>query len=143
MSDNVGVVVRNCAAFGVDAVIVGETACSPWLRRAVRNSMGTVFRMRILHMDSLARALSDLRSRFGTRIVASDPDAAVDIYHADLAHNVCIVFGSEDSGVSDDTRDLASQAVAIPMCRGVDSLNVGSASAVFLYEAARQRAAGS
>jgi tRNA G18 (ribose-2'-O)-methylase SpoU len=140
MSDNVGVVVRNCAAFGVDAVLVGERSCSPWMRRAVRNSMGTVFRMCILHMDSLAHALSDLRSRFGTRIVVSDPEAGVDIHHADLAHNLCIVFGSEDSGVSEDTRDLACLTVAIPMRRGIDSLNVGSASAVFLYEAARWRA---
>jgi tRNA G18 (ribose-2'-O)-methylase SpoU len=46
-SDNVGLVVRNCAAFGVDALIVGETSADPWLRRAVRKSMGTVFNVRL------------------------------------------------------------------------------------------------
>ena len=53
-AENVGVVVRNCAAFGVDAVIAGETSSSPYLRRAVRNSMGTVFTLPILHVGNLA-----------------------------------------------------------------------------------------
>ncbi|TLY28322.1 MAG: hypothetical protein E6K56_10090, partial [Ignavibacteria bacterium] len=44
-AENVGVVARNCAAFGVDAVISGETSSSPYLRRAVRNSMGAVFHL--------------------------------------------------------------------------------------------------
>ena len=45
-AENVGAVVRNCAAFGVQALITGETSTSPFLRRAVRSSMGTIFRSR-------------------------------------------------------------------------------------------------
>src|SRR5436190_13336350 len=43
-AENLGVLVRNCAAFGVQALLVGKTSCSPYLRRAVRSSMGTIFR---------------------------------------------------------------------------------------------------
>ncbi len=57
-AENVGLVMRNCAAFGVDAVIVGETSSSPYLRRAVRNSMGTVFTIPIVHADNLARIIN-------------------------------------------------------------------------------------
>ena len=56
-SENVGVLVRNCAGFGVAALLVGETSSSPYLRRAVRNSMGAVFHLPVVHTWSLAAAL--------------------------------------------------------------------------------------
>jgi tRNA G18 (ribose-2'-O)-methylase SpoU len=52
-AENVGLIVRNCAAFGVHALIVGETSSSPFLRRAVRNSMGTIFKLPIVECGDL------------------------------------------------------------------------------------------
>jgi tRNA G18 (ribose-2'-O)-methylase SpoU len=49
------------------------------------------------------------------------------------------VFGSEGSGISKQVLSECDAPVAIPMQSGVDSLNVASASAVFLYEVKRQR----
>jgi tRNA G18 (ribose-2'-O)-methylase SpoU len=49
------------------------------------------------------------------------------------------VFGSEGYGISDDVLAACDETLAIPMASGVDSLNVGGAAAVFLYEANRQR----
>ncbi len=49
-AENIGLLVRNCAAFGVHALIVGETCSSPYLRRAVRNSMGTIFKLHHLEL---------------------------------------------------------------------------------------------
>jgi tRNA G18 (ribose-2'-O)-methylase SpoU len=49
------------------------------------------------------------------------------------------VFGSEGNGLSAAALAACDEAVAIPMASGVDSLNVGNAVAVFLYEAGRQR----
>jgi tRNA G18 (ribose-2'-O)-methylase SpoU len=141
ISENVGVVVRNCAAFGVDAILVGETSCSPYLRRAVRNSMGAVFKMPVIHVPCLAETVAALQHRFHTRIVTADPHGALTIYDVALTGNVCIVLGNEDTGVSPEVTSLATDRAAIPMRNQTDSLNVGSASAVFLYEADRQRAA--
>jgi len=50
-AENIGLLVRNCAAFGTQALIVGETCSSPFLRRAVRNSMGTIFKLPILELN--------------------------------------------------------------------------------------------
>jgi tRNA G18 (ribose-2'-O)-methylase SpoU len=58
---------------------------------------------------------------------------------ARLDGECCLVFGSEGHGVTAAVLAVCDEAVAIPMQNGVDSLNVGSASAAFLYEAARQR----
>ncbi len=56
-----------------------------------------------------------------------------------LQNDCCIVFGSEGNGISKSVLEACDEAVAIPMANDVDSLNVGAAAAVFLYEVNRQR----
>jgi tRNA G18 (ribose-2'-O)-methylase SpoU len=138
-AENVGLIVRNCAAFGAHALLVDGTSASPFLRRAVRNSMGTVFQLPVAECPSLAGAFAALR-RAGVRIVAAHPhtDRRM-ISDADLRGDCCVVFGSEGTGIAPEVLAVCDDAVAIPMHADVDSLNVGSAAAVFLYEAMRQR----
>ena len=138
-AENLGVLVRNCAAFGVQALLVGETSSSPFLRRAVRSSMGTIFQLPVVELDNLARTLADLMHD-GLRCLAAHPHTDRKMLsEADFTGDCCIVFGSEGSGISAAVLAACDEAVAIPMSGGVDSLNVGSASGVFLYEASRQR----
>ena len=61
-AENLGALVRNCVAFGVQALLVGETCSSPFLRRAVRNSMGTIFQLPVIELAKLG-----LRHRFKTK----------------------------------------------------------------------------
>jgi len=138
-AENIGALVRNCAGFGAHALIVGETSGSPYLRRAVRNSMGTVFQLPIVETGNLAGALRELRAH-GVRCVAAHPHTdRKTISQADFTSDVCVVFGSEGDGISAAVLAECDEAVAIPMPPMVDSLNVGAAAAVFLYEARRQR----
>jgi len=154
-AENLGALVRNCVAFGVQALIVGETSSSPYLRRAVRNSMGTIFQLPVIEPGrdalprvqadrqvgptNLAQTLRDLRAR-GVRCIAAHPHTDKKVLsQTDFTQNCCIVFGSEGAGISPAVLEACDDAVAIPMPPSVDSLNVGAAAAVFLYEAARQR----
>lgn len=138
-AENVGTMVRNCAAFGVQALIVGETCSSPFLRRSVRSSMGTVFQLPVVEVNDLAATLQQL-SRLGFRTVAAHPHATdLPLAAADLRGECCIVFGSEGYGIRPVVLAACTDAAAIPMQGGVDSLNVAAAAAVFLYEATRQR----
>lgn len=137
-AENVGLVVRNCAAFGAHGIIVGETSSSPYLRRAVRNSMGTVFRLPVISSRNLAETLRDLSLRFRVQTIAAHPGArhsALEGFR--VTPKCCIVFGSEGDGISQGVLEACTDRVAIPMAGGVDSLNVASASAVFLYAATR------
>lgn len=143
-SENMGVIVRNCAAFGVDTMIVGETSCDPYLRRSVRNSMGTVFQLPIARSEDLADTLRRLRAGFGTRIAAAHPQEGSErITDVDLTGDVCIVFGSEGDGISLRVLEACESRLTVPMKNGVDSINVGSSVGVVLYEAARQRGSAS
>lgn len=138
-AENIGVLVRNCAAFGVDAVFVGETSASPYLRRAVRNSMGTIFQLPMMETENLVHTLGELRKN-GVRCIAAHPHTNErELGQADFKRDCCIVFGSEGPGISAAVLAACDEAVAIPMPPAVDSLNVASAAAVFLYAAQRQR----
>ena len=144
-SENLGALVRNCVAFGVRALFVGETSSSPFLRRAVRNSMGAIFQLPVLELgkrNTAAKTLTEmvgaLRGR-GIRCIAAHPRGAKALLKADLKSDCCIVFGSEGGGISPAVLAACDEAVAIPMPEKVDSLNVGAAAAVFFYEVQRQR----
>jgi tRNA G18 (ribose-2'-O)-methylase SpoU len=138
-AENLGALVRNCAAFNVQGLIVSETSSSPFLRRAVRSSMGTVFQLPIFESQRLAETLGFLRKEGVTCIAAHPSVRDRKLSQADLSGDCCIVFGSEGYGISKEMLELCEEAIAIPMPPSVDSLNVGSAAAVFLYEANRQR----
>jgi tRNA G18 (ribose-2'-O)-methylase SpoU len=138
-AENLGALVRNCVAFNVQALLVGETSSSPFLRRAVRNSMGTIFQLPVVDSASLVQTLCALRAE-AIRCVAAHPHVeGRTLTQAHLAGECCIVFGSEGVGISPAVLDICDEAAAIPMAPAVDSLNVGAAAAVFLYEANRQR----
>ena len=138
-AENVGVLVRNCAALAVQALLVGKSSSSPFLRRAVRSSMGAIFRLPVVEGLDLPQSLQELRSR-GVRCIAAHPHAANRaLSSAPFAADCCVVFGGEGYGLSKATLEACDEAVAIPMHPDVDSLNVGNAAAVFFYEACRQR----
>jgi tRNA G18 (ribose-2'-O)-methylase SpoU len=160
-AENLGALVRNCVAFGVHGLIVGETSSSPFLRRAVRNSMGAIFQLPVVELNlagradlpvspdarqrvptnkqNLAQTLRDLRAR-GIRCIAAHPHAdGKTLSQADFSGDCCVVFGSEGHGISPEILAACDECVAIPMANEVDSLNVGAAAAVFLYEVQRQR----
>jgi tRNA G18 (ribose-2'-O)-methylase SpoU len=138
-SENLGVLIRNCVAFGVQSILVGETSSSPYLRRAVRNSMGTIFKIPVVHCSNLVETLQMLHSH-QFKIFAAHPHTKEhNILNTDFSGNCCIVFGSEGSGISTLVLSACDAAVAIPMQLDVDSLNVASANAVLLYEVIRQR----
>ena len=138
-SENLGVLVRNSVAFGTQALFVGETCASPFLRRAVRNSMGTIFQLPVVESANLAGTLRELRTR-GVRCYAAHPRASGrSVTQADFTGDCCIVVGSEGHGLSPVVLEACDEAVAIPMAQNVDSLNISNAAAVFLYEACRQR----
>ncbi|MGA9778656.1 MAG: TrmH family RNA methyltransferase [Limisphaerales bacterium] len=157
-AENLGALVRNCVAFGVQALIVGETSSSPFLRRAVRNSMGTILQLSVIELaklgqrhkfatkphvtkSTLVEFLKELRRR-GVRCIAAHPHTDKKfLSQTDFSGDCCLVFGSEGDGITPAVLAACDKAVAIPMPPTVDSLNVGAAAAVFLYEVARQRGA--
>ncbi|MDB6027181.1 MAG: hypothetical protein JWM68_3404 [Verrucomicrobiales bacterium] len=137
--ENLGVLIRNAVAFGAQAIILGPTSNHPYLRRSVRSSMGTIFKLPFIEAENLAATLKLLRAQ-KVRCIAAHPHTDRKwLWQTDLTSDCCIVLGSEGVGISPEVLEACDEAVAIPMSSEVDSLNVASAAAAFFYEAKRQR----
>jgi tRNA G18 (ribose-2'-O)-methylase SpoU len=138
-AENLGTLVRNSAAFSVNGLLISQSSSSPFLRRAVRSSMGGIFKIPVLENLDLVETLGELRRR-KIFCIAAHPHAEQKILpETDLRKDCCIVFGNEAHGVSKTVLAACDAVVAVPMPDDVDSMNVSSAGAVFLYEVWRQR----
>jgi tRNA G18 (ribose-2'-O)-methylase SpoU len=132
--ENLGCVLRNSAAFGVDMVLLSRSCADPFSRRVLRTSMGTVFTLPLRQSEDLGEDVSRLADEHGFELAATvlDPSAEP-LYDAVRPRRFGLVFGNEAHGVGDRIAAQCRRRVTLPMRRGTDSLNVGVASAVFLY----------
>ena len=133
--ENLGLIFRNAAGLGLDAVLLCPRTCDPLYRRTVRVSMGHVLHVPHARFDLWPDGLEDLR-RSGFTIVALTPGAsATDIGTVDAGafERVAVMIGSEGPGLSDAALEAADLRVRIPMAPGVDSLNVANAAAIAFF----------
>ena len=138
-AENVGAIVRSAAALGVRRVIVDGRSAHPYLRRAVRVSMGTVFDTDVHEVPDLAEALSRLREETDATVVgATLAPGATPLPRFGFGDRFVLVVGNEGEGLDARTERACDALVTIPM-RGFDSLNVAAAAAILLYEATREK----
>jgi tRNA G18 (ribose-2'-O)-methylase SpoU len=132
-SENVGAIVRNCIAFGVNSLIFDKETSSPYLRRAIRVSIGSVMNLKIYASENLADTLLKLKSN-QTRIISSEicGDSIPFNQYERKDCNFCLIFGSEGKGIDQDILDLSDQIVNIPISDKVNSINVAASSAILL-----------
>jgi tRNA G18 (ribose-2'-O)-methylase SpoU len=133
-AENVGAILRSCAAFGVDGVILGPGTASPWLRRAVRVSLGAPLIVPVHTSPDLAATVSGLNA-YAAHIHGNRRD----FRSVDYSKSVCLVLGSEPHGVTDEVLRASKGVIYIPMASEWDCLNVAASAAVLLSEVRRQR----
>lgn len=132
-SENVGAIVRNCAAFGVRSLVVGGGS-SPYLRRAVRASMGAVCFVQVHFSEDLPYTIGELREQYGIGVIALEQhERAIPIENLVFPERCALVFGSEGSGISPEVLTASNAIAAISQQPDIDSLNVASAAAVALH----------
>ncbi len=131
-SENVGSIIRNCAAFGIDSVIVDKETSSPFLRRAVRVSMGAVLNLNIHFSENLSKDLHKLKDLSYKIISAEITGKSVPISQVIFPKKYVIILGSEGKGINDKILDLSDFIIHIPITGCLNSINVASSSAVIL-----------
>lgn len=132
---NMGVIMRNAAALGVEAVLLDPTACDPLYRRAVRVSMGEVFAIPHTRLPAFPEGLDPVK-QLGFSVHALTPGAhAVDIgtLRMEPDAKVALMLGAEGPGLTEHAIAAADMAVQIPMSGRVDSVNVATAGAIAFY----------
>ncbi len=133
---NLGTILRSAEAFGARGVVLGEGTVSPFNPKVVRASAGSVFRLPTVRAK-LSDALDRMKA-LGLRLVATASHKGTPLDQAKLSGPLAIFIGSEGAGVSRDLIKAMDEVVAIPHAPQVESLNVGVATSIVLYEVARQ-----
>lgn len=137
-SENIGQIARIARSFGFESLLVDEQSTSPFLRRAVRVSMGNVFYLKVRESENFLEDLELLKSNNYKVISCELTENSIDLFDFKFPNKVVVVFGNEDKGIANEVLKLSDAVVQIPIRKEVDSLNVAVATAVVLSEFNRQ-----
>jgi tRNA G18 (ribose-2'-O)-methylase SpoU len=136
---NLGAIFRCAAALGVDGVLLSPSCADPLYRRSVRVSMGEVFAVPYAPLRSWPDGLQRVREAGFTLLALTPAAGATPVQRLGPAERArpALLLGAEGSGLSVGALAGCDRRVAIPMRRGVDSLNVAAAAAVAFWELGR------
>jgi len=134
---NLGTILRSAEAFGAGGVLLGEGTVSPYNPKVVRASAGSVFRVPLAR-TKLSESLGWMKDH-GLRLVGTASHKGTPLDQAKMAGPLAIFVGSEGSGLPRDLIKEMNDVVAIPQVPEVESLNVGVAASIVLYEVMRQK----
>ena len=144
-STNIGAVFRSAAALGVDAVLVTPDCCDPLCRRAVRVSMGTIFRV---PWGVIGESQADWRENgvkllqshgFKTAAMALNENSVnIDDQTLMKEERIAVILGTEGTGLAKSTIENSDYTVMIPMQNEVDSLNVAAAGVIAFWQLVRR-----
>lgn len=134
---NLGSLLRTAQASGVRQLVLSAACASAWSPKVLRAGQGAHFALRIIEQADLSAVM---QAYLGTTLVTC-LEGASSLYEAQWQGPLAWVFGAEGQGVSPALIALAQHKIRIPMPGGIESLNVGAAAAVCLFEALRRRLA--
>jgi len=136
---NLGTLVRSAEAFGATGVLTTPGTVSAWNQKALRASVGSVFRVPVV--GATASEIEGLKQR-GLRLIAAvgaEDAGVVAASEMDFIAGCAVMIGNEGSGLAAEWLEMSDARVTIPCPGAVESLNAAVAGSLLLYEASRQR----
>ena len=135
---NAGTLVRSALAAGASAVVFTRGSVDPWHPKTVRATAGTLFHVPVIRAHAFEETVFHLRAA-GFVLIGADATSRRALDWVDLTRRIAFVVGNEAWGLPSDMRHLLDEDVGIPMPGPVESLNVGIAGSILLFETVRQR----
>lgn len=135
---NVGALIRTALTLGAKA-LVAVGLSDPHHPKAVRTSMGSVFRLPVLGYPEVAPLLEELRA-LGITTAGAVSGGGVLPSEVTASGSLALLLGSEAFGLPEEVVASLDRQVTIPMATEVDSLSVNAAASILLYELLVRRA---
>ncbi|HVF68773.1 MAG TPA: RNA methyltransferase [Pyrinomonadaceae bacterium] len=135
---NAGAALRVAEAAGATGLVITKGSVDLFSPKSLRGSMGSAFRLPVWAGATFEEALAWCDAR-GIRAVATAASARVTHVEVDWTGPRAVVLGPEAGGLADEEVRACAEVLRVPMREPVESLNLTTALAVVLYEAARQR----
>ncbi len=129
---NLGTIIRTAESMGADAVLLTNNCADLYGPKAVRATMGSIFRMPAVSCEC-GEMLAELKAR-GFSICASSLAAERTISEVGAAQKTALVVGNEAHGISAAVEESADTLFKIPMYGKAESLSVSIAAGIAMYE---------
>jgi TrmH family RNA methyltransferase len=136
---NLGTIIRGSVATSVDNLWLSNGSVELDNPKVLRASVGQWFRLQMGVSDNLISLINTYKTQQNVQVIATLPQANKTYWELDLTKPTLILLGNESAGLSEELISLADELVTIPLQNGVESLNVGIAASLLLYETQRQR----
>ncbi len=136
---NLGTILRNCAWFGFDNVLLSSGTADVFNPKVLRASMGAVFHLNIFTPVDFYKEIGNLQSQ-GFKAIYTDLRGE-NIFMYSPPDKYIMIFSNEANGPSPEIKNIADGSVTIPRIGNMESLNVASASAVILAELTKDKVA--
>ena len=129
---NLGTIIRSSLAFNIDTILLSNNSVDIYNEKVLRATEGMLFHLNIIRCEIKEKIL-ELKNNdyviYGTKVTNG-----VDVRSAEKYDKFALVMGNEGNGVKDEILDLCDVYLYIPMSKTVESLNVGVATSIILYE---------
>ncbi len=128
---NLGTIIRSCIAFGVSNIILSDNSVDLYNSKVIRATEGMIFNINVLRRNLIE--FIPIVKNLGYKIIGTDVKNGINIKDINK-ENIAIVMGSEGQGLRDDVKNMCDDFVYIKMNNACESLNVGVATSILLYE---------
>ena len=129
---NLGMIIRSCTAGNVDAILLPTKGAAQISPLVIKASVGTLFKMPIIKTSNLKETLLGFK-KSGADIFTLSSHAKSSYKEQDYSDKTIFVLGNESEGVSKGVESVCNNSIAIPMQRGVESLNVAVAASLLAF----------
>lgn len=128
---NLGTIIRSAKAFDFKAIVLSEDSVDEYNSKVIRASEGMMFSTNIVRRN-LSEFLPDIKNNYD--ILTTDVNGGEDISDFKSEWDIALIMGNEGNGVRPEVAQYADKKIYIPMTEGVESLNVGVAASILMYE---------
>ena len=128
---NIGTIIRSSKAFNVDTIILSTNSVDIYNDKVLRSTQGMIFNMNIIYGD-LVDIIPKLHDN-GYLILGTNVNCGTDV-RSIKTNRYALIMGNEGNGVSDEIQAMCDKNLFIKMNSDCESLNVGVATSILLYE---------
>lgn len=129
---NMGTIIRSAVAFNIDTILVSKDCVDVYNSKVIRSSQGMIFGINIVICDleeTLKKLKKESYTLYGTKV-----DGGEILKNIEVSDKFVIIMGNEGQGVQKTILDLCDKYLYIKMNDKCESLNVGVATSIILYE---------
>lgn len=128
---NLGTIIRSACAFNIDTIVLSENTVSLYNDKVIRATQGMLFKLNIVTCNLLN--LIPLLKEKGYQILGTNVNNGIDVSEINYS-KYALIMGNEGRGVSEELQNICDKNLYIPMNKDCESLNVGVATSILIYE---------